>query len=130
MNDLAEKLAGFAAMSALLGDDDDAKNQPPSIQARRLLDHYADLTAEHALEPGQLLQLKQGLGGYLRCPKEGEPVIVTRVFSKPIIDPEASSGSPEFGREYTFAALVMIGSKAIEHAYDHRIFEPYTGKID
>ena len=109
--------------------NDPSDGSPFSIQARRLIDHHADLVKNYDLVTGMLVQIKPGLEGHLKIPGPGQPCIVTRVFDKPLLDSRAENGNPDFGREFHITAMTLIDGRAVEFAYDKRFFQPYTGEI-
>jgi hypothetical protein len=128
--ELAARMAALAGLAEAFNNDDDAEGTPPSMQARRLKDHYSDLTRKHTFECGQLVQLKKGLEGNLKLPSPGHPAIVTKILDTPIIDKTVGNGNPDFGREFDVILMVLTSGRAIEFTFDSRFFEPYSGEID
>ena len=104
---------------------------PNDIAARRLLDAFADLTKKHDFKPGDLVELKPGLGGYQEIPKHGQPGIVTEIIDPPIIADKQDAGSPAFGMTHDIRIMFIVSTEHlhIEYAFDSRLFLPYTGEI-
>ncbi len=129
--DIEMLLRSIATASGDEGAPEPSQSQPSvEVQARRLLDHYADLSKTHTFEPGQLVQLKPGLNGHVNLPVEGQPCIVTKIYETPLKDETVSNAHPDFGRKFDIALLLLTrDGRAVEFAYDGRVFEPYTGEI-
>jgi len=104
---------------------------PPAMTARRLLDHYADLSVVHKFEPGMLIQRKEELNQNTRLPGKGQPGIVTKVYNPPLLAQNAETGSCNFGTTHDIRVMVLHEDGfPVEFAFDSRFFEPYTGKIE
>jgi len=80
--DKAKMLLQMMAAEAAAEDGNDFL--APAMTARRLLDHYADLSVVHKFEPGMLIQRKEELNRNTRYPAKGQPAVVTMLYDPPL----------------------------------------------
>lgn len=101
----------------------------PDIQARMLLDSYAELTKTHQFTLGQLVQLKSATRGAFRYPAKGQPAIIVSIFDT--LPAEFQSGHPLIGE--TVDVKIGIYDEVgdfMTAVMASRFLEPYDGKVD
>ncbi len=101
----------------------------PDIQARLLLDAFAEHQTVHKLQPGQLVQHKPALRGQFRYPCKDTPGIVCQVFDEPLHHPSIDWKHPLFGRGADVLLLVIDSDGEIMTTlHNSRFLEPCAGK--
>jgi hypothetical protein len=102
----------------------------PAIEARKVLDTYAEWNAERApFKPGDLV-VARPYTIYSR-PLKGQVSVVMEVLSKPIVDERQESGSCQFGLslDVIVGCYGDHGSFTLFHQ-SSRYLEPYTGPVE
>lgn len=121
------KAAILEAMIERMGGGEEVKLSP-AIRARRLLDHYEDISRKHDFKPGDLVVLKCGVD-FFKHPNPGEPCVVLEVLSEPIKG--EGDGTPEQGANLDLRVIVITACGALSlHLFESRIFEPYAGPVE
>ncbi len=126
-----ENALAKAVMSSLNeeGETELLCKRPPEIEARRILDLFADLNAASRFSCGDLVTWKQGLKNG-RYPQKNYPAIVTRTYSEPISRDDMESGSNHFREPLDLVILVDTGDEVSEFHVDSRRFKHYEGDVD
>lgn len=99
-----------------------------SMRARRLLDHFADLSRPHTFAPGDLVVLKAGMANFA-YPRPGQPCIVYQRLDPPL----QGDGEKELehGAKLDIRLAVLVGDGVVTLCpFESAMFEPYTGPID
>lgn len=106
-------------------------NISAAMVARRLLDHYQELSVSHAFKVGDLVQLKAGCGANYHYPQKSYPAVITELLDPPYVDQEKGSGSPECQLKHDVRIAVLTADGALlEFVFSGRALEPYTGEIE
>ena len=119
----------FAALFGGKTGEEEQTTPLPSqdIQARALIDAFAQLERPLDKKLGALLAIKKGLWSGYKA-KDEQIFIISKVFDAPI-PIQVEAGSTHFGCVLDIAVLQYEGDGAIEFAVDSHFFEPYTGDV-
>ncbi len=112
------------------GDDDDKGPDGPSlpkdVQILRLQEAFRQLRERHMFEPGDIVRAKPGLYGALKFPLRGQPAVITKLHTPPLIDAKTEHTSPDFGRKFDVAIRMFVDdNRILEFPYDSELLEPY-----
>lgn len=111
------------------GGQDDAPKQSPDMQARRLVDSFADLQVRHTFKPSDLVEKKPGIGGGLRYPAAGQPAIVTELVTPPLRDDSHGLNNPFFGVDLDLRIMAVVGDEAVVFVVPSHLFQHYSGEV-
>ena len=112
------------------GSVESAASPPPApMEARRLLDHFADYSKKHTFKPGDLVRIKPGLNMNYKYPRPGRPGVVATLLSTPL--PACDTSAPLRG----LMADIRVGvldddGDFVTFIYPSDIFEPYDGPVE
>jgi hypothetical protein len=104
---------------------------PRPMQARRLLDHWADFRRQHQFKLGDLVEWKPGWNGEYRVPSIDAVAVVIDLYDPPLFDDESRAGMPCFGHEFDIRiAFIDNDGGLISLAVSSRLFQPYAGAVE
>lgn len=117
-----------AVLTGQKGENAASPSLPAPMEARRLLDHFADYSKKHTFRPGDLVRFKPGLNMNYRYPHAGRPGIVLELLDPPI---------PAEGQPHLIGVMCNIRVAVLDDdgdfigfAYPSNQFEPYDGPVE